>query len=125
MPENTQITAEMVERVADAMERAEVGYHLRLVKLVDDVHTYALTYDDAEPLEFNCTEDAYAHIATKKREVQARAALESALADHVVVPREPTEAMIREGEEVYCAAAKDNCATVYRAMISAALPREG
>lgn len=51
---------------------------------------------------------------------QAAAALSADLGDMVLVPREATQAMIREGLEVYSASAKDNCADVYRAMLAAA-----
>ena len=65
----------LTEAVANAIEKAEVGYHLRLVKLVDDVSTYHLTFDGEEPIEFGCTEDAYALIASRKRLRAAELAL--------------------------------------------------
>lgn len=55
------------EKIATAIEGAEVGYRLHLVKLVDGVSTYHLTFDGDEPIEFDCTDDAYALIASRKR----------------------------------------------------------
>ena len=55
------------EKIAAAIEGAEVSYHLHLVKLVDGVSTYNLTFDGEEPIEFNCIDDAYALIASRKR----------------------------------------------------------
>jgi hypothetical protein len=69
---------EILERVADALERAEVGYHLSLTRLVDGISTYTLTYEDGSPpLEFDDNSDAYAHIAAKKRLKAARLAIEA------------------------------------------------
>lgn len=82
----------MIERIADAIEGAEVEYHLRLTSLIDGVSTYSLDYGDgAEPLSFDCTDDAYAHIAQKKRLKAAHAAL--------TVLREPTDEMIVAGDD--------------------------
>jgi len=79
--------SEIVERVAAALEMAEVGYHLRLTSLVDGVSTYTLSYDDGTAdLTFDCTDDAYVHIAHKKRQAAARLAIEAL--------REPTDEMI-------------------------------
>ncbi len=56
------------KKISDALENVEVGYHLRLTSLIDGVSTYTLTWDDGcEPLTFGSTEDAYAHIAARKR----------------------------------------------------------
>lgn len=86
--------SEMVERVAKAIERTEVGYHLKLISLVDGVSIYALTYDDDPvPLAFSCIDDGYAHIAEKKRLGAARAAIEAM--------REPTEEMT-DGLHIDC-----------------------
>lgn len=69
-------TDEQVERVAAAMEAAEFRYRMELTRLVDGVSTYTLTYDDAsEPLTFETTDECYEHVAKRKRETQARAAL--------------------------------------------------
>lgn len=75
------VTDQMVKVAADAMEAAEFDYSLTLTSLVDGVHTYTLTYyDGSPPLEFDIIDDGYTHIAAKKRETQARAALTAALA---------------------------------------------
>lgn len=66
----------IVEAVADALEKAEFGFSMELTRLVDGVSTYTLTYsDDAPPLEFEYTDDAYDHIAKRRRQTQARAAI--------------------------------------------------
>ena len=67
------VTSEMVEAVAKALKDAEFGYDLGLFRLVDGVSTYRLTYSDGEPpIEFDDMDDAYAHIADKKRLAQAK-----------------------------------------------------
>lgn len=83
------LPADMIERAAEAIEKADVGFNLRLVRLVDGVSTYTLTYDDGSPvLEFESTDDAYDHIRQKKAVAQATAALTAALGDtHVMVER--------------------------------------
>jgi hypothetical protein len=87
-------TPQAIENAARAMEEAEFNYHLKLVSLVDDVHTYSLTYNDgSEPLTFDDIDDAYAHIAAKKRQTQAKAALSADLGDMVLVPKEATPEM--------------------------------
>lgn len=108
---------EILERVADALERAEVGYHLCLTRLVDGVSTYTLTYDDdSPPLEFDDNSDAYAHIAAKKRLKAAKLAIEAM--------REPTEAMIEKGiwsrSESGRYEPRDIAVTIYQAMVDAA-----
>lgn len=76
-----QVTDEMARVAADAMEAAEFGYQLTLTSLVDGEHTYTLTYsDEPEPLTFSDINDGYTHIAARKRDKQARAALTAALA---------------------------------------------
>jgi hypothetical protein len=67
------------EAVARAIEQAEVGYSLRLTKLVDGVSTYALVFNDgAPPMEFDNNQDAYKHIADRKRMAAARLAIAAA-----------------------------------------------
>ena len=78
--------SEMMDRVARAIEAAEVGYHLRLTRMDDNGSEYTLSYEDGETLKFDGTDTAYKHIANKKRMKAARAA--------IVSQREPTEAMI-------------------------------
>lgn len=81
---------EIFERVATALEGAEIGYSLRLTRLVDGVSTYTLTYDDGSPpIQFDDNSDAYAHIAAKKRTKAAMLALEAM--------REPTLEMLSDG----------------------------
>ena len=77
----SDVTPEMVEVVADALSDAEFGYDLNLIRLVDGVSTYRLAYSDGTPpIEFDDMDEAYAHIAAKKRSAHARAAISAFLA---------------------------------------------
>jgi uncharacterized sporulation protein YeaH/YhbH (DUF444 family) len=75
-----------LEQVAQAIEAAEVGFKLNLTRLVDEVHTYELTYSTGERFEFDNTDDAYEHIGQTKRMRAARAAIEAL--------RDPSGAML-------------------------------
>lgn len=67
---------ETIERVAAAIESAEVGYSLRLTRLVDDESTYTLTYGDGTPpLTFDDIDDGYRHVRDRKRKAQATAVI--------------------------------------------------
>ena len=93
MPANPQVTDEMVEKAARAVD----ADHL----FVRDVY-----YDHQE--------------VVKKRDrllVLCSTALTAALADHVVVPREPTEAMSLAGRKA-CAAVADKMETAKQTAIS-------
>lgn len=69
---------DLKEKIADAIEGAQVGYQLRLTSLVDGVSTYTLTYDDElGNLTFDCIDDGYAHIAARKRARAAELALQA------------------------------------------------
>lgn len=79
-PDKCAVTEAMVEIAAKAMDDAEFGFSLRLTRLVDGVSTYELTYSDGSPqLEFEDTDQAYEHVAQRKRLTQARAALTAAV----------------------------------------------
>lgn len=69
---------DLVARVADALEAAKLDFDMTLIRLVDGESTYRLTYSDGLTLEFSDTDELYAHVAGRKRETQARAALEAA-----------------------------------------------
>lgn len=76
----------MIERVAKAIEGADVGYSMNLTRLVDGVHTYTLTYDDGTPpLEFGSTDDVYDHVTARRQFARARAALEELLEPSVAM----------------------------------------
>lgn len=99
----------MVERVADAMEDADVGYSIQLVRLVDGVSTYHLTDSDRGPaLHFGSHSSASEYIQKKNRLLRARAAIEAM--------REPTEAMAAAGSDEVT-----NGKQTWHAMIDAAL----
>lgn len=66
----------IVDAIAQALEGAEFGYSLQLTRLVDGESTYTLKYTDgSEPIEFDDIDAGYAHVAEKKRLVQALAVL--------------------------------------------------
>lgn len=66
----------MLERAARALESVAFGYNINLVRLVDGVSTYELRYSDSDEVyTFNDTDDAYEHVAERKRMTQARAVL--------------------------------------------------
>lgn len=89
----------MIERVVDALEGAQVGYHMKLIRLVDGESTYSLRYDDGEYLEFPETDEVYAHVAAKKRRMQVRAVLETL--------REPSREMIGASLAAFMTAISD------------------
>lgn len=77
------MSSELREIIADAIAQADVGFSMSLIRLVDGVHTYRLTYSDGEIQEFSDDEtddfDAqdrlYAHVRARKRQRQADAVL--------------------------------------------------
>lgn len=83
----TEPEPDMIERVKAALQgsRCSFGYSIKLVRLVDGVSTYRLVYDDAGPFEFDSHEEASRHVARRKAEVDAIAAIRAM--------REPTPAM--------------------------------
>jgi len=99
----TPLSPAALEEAAKAVDAAEFGYHLQLTSLVDGVSTYTLTYNDLpEPLTFSDIDDAYLHLADRKRTTQATAAITAYLAQRekegfVMVPKEPTKEMIYDG----------------------------
>jgi hypothetical protein len=113
MPANPQVTDEMVEKAAEA--------------LASCVHPGRATSP-------NYWSDWVSSMDKDGFRKEARAALLAALADHVVVPREPTRAMIEAGCENNPTQWNDNtddgfaadvANDVYRAMISASpLPQK-
>lgn len=69
---------ETIERVAAAIESAEVGYSLELTRLVDGERTYTLTYSDGTPpLTFGDIDDGYDHIRQRKLKAQAVAVIDA------------------------------------------------
>ncbi|WP_457659616.1 hypothetical protein [Sinorhizobium medicae] len=81
----------MIERVATAIDEADVGYHINLTKLVDGVSTYTLRYHGvSDPLEFDSYDGASEHVHLTRNERRARAAIEAM--------REPTTEMLLAGD---------------------------
>lgn len=116
---------EMIERVARALAefRESFGYSIRLTRLVDGEATYRLTLSDCdEAFEFGSHGDAAEHVANRKQQGGARAAIEAM--------REPTDEMRTAGffavpfDRVYGGEPykqSDSAEVTYRAMIDAAL----
>ena len=65
----------MRERIARAMEAAEIGYEMKLVSLINGISTYRLRYSDGEVFDFGSTDEVYEHIADRKRRTQVDAVL--------------------------------------------------
>lgn len=79
--------SEMVERVARAIDEADVGYSINLTRLVDGVSTYTLRYHGlSDLLEFGSYDEASEHVRAARDERRARAAIEALM--------EPTDAML-------------------------------
>lgn len=67
---------DMIDRIAAAIESAQVGYSLTLTRLLDEERTYTLTYSDGTPpLTFDDIDDGYLHISERKRRAQAAAVI--------------------------------------------------
>lgn len=70
------------DKIIGAIQDSEVGFSMRLIRLVDGVNTYRLTYEDGETLEFVDDDDEgeardrlYAHIRAKKDRIRCDAIL--------------------------------------------------
>lgn len=99
-----------LEEIARAIEDADIGYSLRLTRLLDGVSEYTLTYDDGQTHIFEDIQDGYEHIRVRRQEAQSRAVL-SAL-------KTPTPEMIEAGQAVDGTVSS---ADVWSAMIGAAV----
>jgi len=101
------------DAIADAIAKSSLGFSMNLIRLVDDIRTYSLKYSDGVYLEF-CDDETdecdaqdrlYAHVAARKRLVQADAVIAAlspiggeaepvAVPDGwALVPKEPTPEM--------------------------------
>lgn len=71
------MSEELVEAVARAIDWADgsIGYSIRLVRLIDEVSTYTLTYEDEEPLTFTSHADAQDHVTARRNQLRARAVI--------------------------------------------------
>lgn len=67
----------MRERMARAMEAAEIGYEMKLVSLINGISTYRPRYSDGEVFDFGSTDEVYEHIADRKRRTQVEAVLDA------------------------------------------------
>lgn len=68
----------LIQSVAEAIESADVGYNLRLTKLLDGISEYTLTYADGESFTFEDINDGYRHIRDRKFRAKAVAAINAA-----------------------------------------------
>jgi hypothetical protein len=108
----------MVEKIAAAIKQADIGYNLRLTRLVDDVSEYTLTYADGQTHIFEDIDDGYAHIADRRRKLQADLILRAL--------EVPTEGMKMAGAQAITldhmrkAANYDAACDAWSAMIAAA-----
>lgn len=67
----------LIEKISEAIESAEIGHSLSLTRLIDGESTYTLEYDDGGgPLEFSDIHDGYEHIRQRKRKAQAEAVID-------------------------------------------------
>lgn len=76
----------MIELVAAAIDRTDVGFNMKLTRLVDGVHTYELKMD-GKVEEFDNADDLYIRVREIKQRKQAEAviaALSPAPAEHVM-----------------------------------------
>jgi hypothetical protein len=85
---------DVVERVADAIEAASVGYSITLTKLVDGEAEYTATVDGQPPKIFPGHEEASEYVDGFRRTMKARAALaamqqQAPVADDVAKAIEP------------------------------------
>jgi hypothetical protein len=103
--------SEMIEKVAKAIEAADISYSVRLTRLVDDVATYTLSLPDHEPMEFPSHDKALEYVAELRNAARARAAIE-AMREPTYVMIETLAVSIRSYPEAYSA---------YQGMIDAAL----
>lgn len=67
----------LIQSVAEAIEAADVGYNLRLTKLVDGISEYTLTYSDGEEHVFEDINDGYQHISDRRFRAKAMAAIKA------------------------------------------------
>jgi hypothetical protein len=66
----------LIEKVGNAIEDADLGYSLKLTRLVDGEETYTLKIDGlAESFEFDDIHDGYAKIREMKFQLKAEAAI--------------------------------------------------
>lgn len=86
-----------LEEVARAIEIAQIGYNISLARLVDGVSTYECQIDGISGiLEFDSHADALEFVIARRREVQARAAIEA-----MRTPTEAMEAAMRKAGAMY------------------------
>jgi hypothetical protein len=70
------MTTGLLQKVAEAIQAADVGYNLRLTKLVDGISEYTLTYSDGEEHLFEDIDDSYRHVDDRRFLAKAQAAID-------------------------------------------------
>lgn len=69
---------ELIEKVANLIEKSKVTFNMRLTRLIDRVSTYEITYNDSDAkYEFDDQDQAYEHIGKYIRTRQAEALIKS------------------------------------------------
>jgi len=64
------------DQISAAIEMSEIEWSMSLTSLVDGVSTYSLTYQgDPDVYTFHDTDDLYAHVAKRRNDARADAAL--------------------------------------------------
>jgi hypothetical protein len=74
MTDHNTTPADDVERVAQAIENADVGFSVRLTRLVDDVSEYTANFG-SETRIFDCYDDASEWVNALRSRAKARAAI--------------------------------------------------
>lgn len=79
-PQETAISQDTIDRIAAALESADIGHTMSLTRLVDGIHTYTLkirgeieTFVDSD--EANAIDQVYARIREAKHRLQAEAVI--------------------------------------------------
>ncbi len=95
----------LIQSVAEAIEAADVGYNLRLTKLIDGISEYTLTYSDGEEHVFEDINDGYRHIRDRKFRAKAVAAIGAGMSWQSIetAPRDGTTILVGHSESVFSA----------------------
>ena len=87
-PHDNALTQDTIDRVAAALEGADIGHSMKLTRLIDGVHTYTLTINGKiEDFTDNDDNDAVDQVYARIREVKHRLRAEAVIAAlHAPIP---------------------------------------